>query len=203
MKTLLMAALLGAWAVAAVQDTNNPKPFDEDHKASIRGIAPGMTAQQVLELLGRKADAAKDDKDELILSWKLENGNLLHVRFRHDNFVSAVAEQFKIPRPANDFLLQPLGEARAGSQMAMPGQVLEGTDPRLHREYKVTQTVDREQVIWMRQEKAPLGYTINIGFISVPKRKAGQLYDSQVESKFVSVDRNDLKKFDQAMRAGK
>src|SRR5713101_1006503 len=59
---------------------------DEDHKPTIHGIATGMTAQDVLDHLGgRMPDDRKEEKGSTILTWKLENGNMMLITFRSEN----------------------------------------------------------------------------------------------------------------------
>jgi len=66
-----------------------------------------MTAQQVLDTLGRMPDQRKDEKEEILVYWKLEDESVLQVNFRQENFVSHIGLQFRPPRPTNDFWLLP------------------------------------------------------------------------------------------------
>ncbi len=209
----------------------------DDHKPSIASLEIGMTAQQVLDRLGRMPDARKDEKGEIILSWKLKTGDILQVHFRGEN-VSYLGLEYRPPRPTNDFNLQPLGESLAadprtrihpridttgtpapmtvgsvpigGSEDKAPvmghnldPNAITGRDPRLHPEYKVAETNDRERTVWNRREKDPRGFRLEIGFISTDRKKRGSQYEGQVQFKYVSVEREDLKKFDQVMAAAK
>jgi hypothetical protein len=206
-------------------------PNIEGHSASIHGIRVGMTAQEVLNILGRMPDTRKDEKGEIIVGWKAIDG-FIQVRFRKDA-VSYVGLQFRPLRPTNDFELVAHGEATAsedgarlkqqvdttgigpqfevGSTVAIGGTVqraptlssgkppsaLTGRDPLLHPEYRVGETGDREHLVWTRVEQEPqVPYRVEIGFISADKKQLGSLFDTKVEFKYVTVLREDLKKFD-------
>ena len=76
-------------------------------------------------------------------------------------------------------------------------------DPRWHVEYKVSETEDRERTVWVREQDAEGGFRVEIRFLSAHKKRLGDRYESEVEFKYVSVNRNDLKKFDQAVTGEK
>jgi hypothetical protein len=65
-------------------------------------------------------------------------------------------------------------------------------------DYKVSQTEDRERTVWVRELDGE-GFRMEIRFLSAHKKRLGDRYEEEVEFKYVSVHRNDLKKFDQAM----
>ncbi len=217
---------------------------NEDHQASIHGIRIGMTTPEVLERLGgRMPDQRKDEKDEIIVFWKLEGGNVLQVNFRKENYVSHIALRFTPPRPTNDFWLLKLKDSAYGESISstragalaevapsVPGTLPSGPgtivrmddrdkapdlstgtgstavtarDPRWRLDYKVSETEDRERTVWVREQDAEGGFRIEIRFLSAHKKRLGDRYQEEVEFKYVSVNRNDLKKFDQAMTGKK
>lgn len=188
--------LLPALAWTQTEPASKAEEASEDHQASIHGIRIGMTTPEVLERMGgRMPDARKDEKGEIIAYWKLEGGSVLQVNFRQENYVAHVALQFKPPRPTNDLWLAPLKSA--GSTSALSAR-----DPRLRVDYQASETTDKERTAWVREEKSAQGYRIEVQFLSSPRQRLGERFESEVEFKYVSVNRNDLKKFDQAV-AGK
>jgi hypothetical protein len=223
--------------ISALAWGQEPAKVSEDHQPSIQGIELGMNAQQLLDKLGRMPDSRKDDKNEVVLSWKQDKGNILQVHFRGEH-VSYIGLEYRPPRPTNDFNLQPHGESlaadpRTRSQQApdttggptpvvvgsvrmggnedkapvmghnLDPNAITGRDPRIHPEYKVAETNDRERTVWNRLEKDPRGYRVEIGFISTDRKKMGSQYEGQVQFKYVSVEKEDLKKFDEAMKSAK
>ena len=83
------------------------------------------------------------------------------------------------------------------SSSQVPG-TLTGRDPRLHPEYHTGETPDQERTVWSRIERDPqLPYRLEVGFISADKKQLGTLFDSKVEFKYVTVLRDDRKKFEQ------
>lgn len=195
MRFSILPVLLLASALSAAQSEPAKKSGEqsEDHQASIHGIRIGMTTPQVLDLLGgRMPDVRKDEKGEIIVFWKLEGGNVLQVNFRKENYVSHIALQFKPPRPTNDFWLAPLKSG--GSTTGLTAR-----DPRLRVDYQASETTDKERTVWVREEKSPAGYRIEVRFLSAPRQRLGERFESEVEYKYVSVNRNYLKKFDQAV----
>ncbi len=163
----------------------------EDHQAMIHEITLGMTAQEVVDHLGgRNPDGRKDEKDVVQLFWKVEVGNVLQVNFFKER-VSHVALQFKKPRPTTDLWLQPLSSPASRSELT-------ASDPRLRRDYKATETGDKLRTVWNREEKAPAGYRVEIQFLSGSRKQFGDRFEEFVEFKYVSVNKDDLKKFENA-----
>ncbi len=195
--TSLVLLFLATLAWSQAEPARKTEEPSEDHQASIHGIRIGMTTPEVLERLGgRMPDQRKDEKDEIIAYWKLESGNVLQVNFRQENYVSHVALQFKPPRPTNDFWLAPLKSAGNTSGLS-------ARDPRLRVDYQASETTDKERTAWVREEKSPQGYRIEVSFLSAHKKRLGERFESEIDFKYVSVNRNDLKKFDQAMTGKK
>jgi hypothetical protein len=247
-KVVSILLLLPVLCWAQSEPPKKAEEASEDHQASIHGIRIGMTTPQVLERLGgRMPDQRKDEKDEIIVFWKLEGGDVLQVNFRKENYVSHIALQFNPPRPTNDFWLRKLSESSYGAMTSEkpipssgaadsaqpvpglgrpPGEremevtqtpvgkapprlsssrgtgELTARDPRWRVDYKVSETEDRERTVWVREQDGE-GFRIEIRFLSAHKKRLGDRYESEVEFKYVSVNRNDLKKFDQAMTGKK
>ncbi len=78
-----------------------------------------------------------------------------------------------------------------------------GKDSRWKAEYKPASTVDGERVVWARNLEVDPRFRIQVGFISASKARLNRRYDEEVEFKFVSVLKEDLKKFDKAMTQAK
>jgi hypothetical protein len=74
-------------------------------------------------------------------------------------------------------------------------------EPGSKLEYQRGQTEDARRV-WRREVKHPTGYTFEVGFLSASSFKVGaQVFESVVESKFISVRKDNLDKLDKAMSA--
>lgn len=104
---------------------------EEDHKASVHGIRPGMNAQQVFELVGGRApDTRRDLPDEVVVSWRLSAGDTagsssadtVEVHFRGER-VWQVALGYADWRPTTDLWLLPL------SQPPSQGTIDQATTP--------------------------------------------------------------------------
>ncbi len=78
-----------------------------------------------------------------------------------------------------------------------------GKDSRWKAEYKAASTVDGERVVWARNLEVDPRFRIQVGFISASKARLNRRYDEEIEFKFVSVLKEDLKKFDKAMTQAK
>ncbi|MBI1738676.1 MAG: hypothetical protein HYR58_05460 [Acidobacteria bacterium] len=255
---VFIAGLLPA-AVATTGQTQTPptqqpgpqQAGGEDHQASILGIEIGMTPQQVMERLGRTADGAKDEKDEIVLRWKLPGGDVLQVNLRRSNErVSFLGLHYAKPRPATDLWLVPLSSPTAqayvnrnphqaesartntgapaadtsASSAAIPGATpassaggvqlpvdpiapnpyehkdpgrLTARDPRLRTDYKTSETRDKMRTVWVREEKSPAGYRVEVSFLSGDRKQYGDRFEEYVDYKYVSVGKEDLKKFDE------
>ena len=196
---------------------------EEAHEFSIYGIKVGMTTPEVLDRLGgRMPDKREDKAGEIVVYWKTEEG-ILQVRFRDENYVSYVGLQYAPVRPTNDFWLRRLKDLGVGRPTPFvttgPGTTvadrpidpnateaprlsssqgpseLTGTDPRLRRDYKLAETVDKERTVWTREMQGS-GFSVDVGFISADKKKMGTQFEEWIQFKYVQVEVPDLKKFD-------
>ncbi|MGH9532022.1 MAG: hypothetical protein ACRD2Q_06480 [Terriglobales bacterium] len=191
---VLLMAVLG-WTQA--KPAKKAAEQSEDHQPSIHGIRIGMTTEQVLNVLGgRMPDLRKDEKEEIIVFWKMEKGDVLQVNFRKENYVSHIALQFKPPRPTADLWLLPLKSSGTTTELS-------ARDPRLRVDYRASETGDKERTAWIREEKSTPDYRIDVTFLSASRLRLGERFESEIEFKYVSVNRNDLKKFDQVMTGKK
>ncbi|MBI1750552.1 MAG: hypothetical protein HY234_13145 [Acidobacteria bacterium] len=164
----------------------------EDHKPTILGIELGMTPQAVVERLGgREAQSRKEEKDAVQKLWRVEGGNVLQVTFRKDR-VAHIALQYRSPRPTTDLWLVPLSSPASRSGLT-------ASDPRLRRDYKATELLDKTRTVWSRQEKSPADYRIEIQFLSGSRQQYGERFEEYVDFKYVSVVKDDLKKFEKAV----
>ena len=115
--------VVAAPALGSAKDKPLPSG-DEDHQPRIRGIEIGMTAQEVLDRVGgRMPDARRDEKEEVIVYWRLEDGSLLQVNLRGEH-VWHIALQCKKPRPIGEMKLHPL--YRAGNLVELPTEEKKG-----------------------------------------------------------------------------
>jgi len=193
---ILAGTLLAATALLWGQEetTRKQETESEDHQPAIHGIRIGMATQEVLDLLGRMPDQRKDETDEIHVYWKLKDGSVLQVNFRQDNYVSHIGLQYRPPRRTNDLWLLPLRTAGTTTDLT-------ARDPRLRVDYRASQTDDRERTAWLREEKDPRDFRVEIRFLSAPRKRLGERFESEVEFKYVSVNKYDLAKFDRAMKA--
>jgi hypothetical protein len=174
---------------------------DEDHKPTIHGIATGMTAQDVLDHLGgRMPDARKEEKGSTILTWKVEDGNILLVTFRGEN-ISELKLMYKKPRPTTDLKLVPIRSNEFDNPSTVSGNSPFEANPEWRRDYKVTETEDKYRNVWTRREKTKEGYEVEITFLSSSRKQLGDRFWEYIEYKYVAVPKDELKKFDDAVRS--
>ena len=76
-------------------------------------------------------------------------------------------------------------------------------DPRWRQDYKPTETYDKLRIAWTRQEKVNAGYHVEIRFLSSSRKQFGDRFGEFIEFKYVTVLKEDLKKFDQGFPAAK
>ena len=182
--------LLLAVSAGLAQSVEQDRKSAQDHKAAAEGIEIGMNAQQVFDRLGRMPDARKDEKDEVVVSWKLKDASVLQLRFRKEH-VSHIALQYHQPRPTEELWLQSLHSG--------PSHDMTGRDPRLRIDYKATETGDKLRTVWTRQEKSAGGYNVEIQFLSTSRKARGDRFEDYVEFKYVTVVKEDIKKFEKAI----
>lgn len=160
---------------------------EDDHEPLIRGLKIGMTAQEVLDLLGKMPDGRKDEK-EIIVYWKLENGDVLQVNFWKEH-VNHLGIQYKNLRPVADLWLIPLMDQRSS---------LDSRDPRARYEYKAAETDDKMRVVWSKPAAVSNDFRVEVRFLSGSRQKFGGRREQYIEFKYVTVRKEDLKKFEKA-----
>ena len=182
------------------------------HAVSICGLSLGMTPAQVLKIMQRPPDIGEKQKDDIVSGWKLVSGDLLSVRFRDLRYVSALTLDFHPVRRATDLGLPTeledqyasggLSETNSLAGRAYPSA--SGTqlkdNPKLELRYRRDETQNSERVIWYREETVTAGYKLEVGFYSASRLKAGErVYQNDVATKYVTVRKPELAKFDRAM----
>jgi hypothetical protein len=165
---------------------------NEDHQASIRGVGLGMSLVQVMDRLDPLPYHVQDWKDGTVLVCKLQDESTLQVHFREQRAVH-ISLRYQPPRPVADLLLE-LPFVSGNTQLTKP-------DPRLRRDYQIRERVDKSRIIWARTEPSGQGYDVEIGFLSASRAQQGDRYHEWVEFKYVTVQGEDLLKFDKAEQA--
>ena len=182
------------------------------HASSICGLSLGMTPTQVLKTMKRPPDMGEKQQADIVSGWKLESGDLLSVRFRNQQYVSALTLDFHPVRRAADLGLPTAFEDQYGSgglsgTNSLAGRAYPSTsgtqlkdNPKVELAYHRDETQNSERVIWYREETVSAGYKLEIGFYSASRLKAGErVYQNDVATKYVTVRKPELAKFDDAM----
>jgi hypothetical protein len=181
--------------------------------SSICGLDLGMTPVQVLDAMKRPPDIGQEQQGDIVSGWKLPGGDLLSVRFRKKQYVSELALDFHPARRAADLGLPTAFEDQyasggvSGTDLA--GRAYPSTtgsqlkdNPKLKLTYHREETQNSERVVWYREEKAPEGYKMEIGFYSASRLRAGErIYQNDVATKDVRISKPELAKFDRAMES--
>lgn len=162
----------------------------ELHTSSICGLNLGMTPAQVLDAMKRPPDIGQEQYGDIVSGWKLQGGDFLSVRFRKKQYVSLLTLDFHPLRRATDL----------GLPSAVEDQSAGGNYPYLRRDYHRDETQNSEHVIWSREETNSAGYKEEIGFLSASRLKEGErVYQNAIATKYVTVRKPELAKFDRAM----
>jgi hypothetical protein len=183
------------------------------HTSSICGLGLGMTPAQVLDIMKRPPDIGQEQEGDIVSGWKLPGGDFLSLRFRKKQYVSVLALDFHPARRATDLGLPTAFEDQYASGgvggTALAGRAYPSTtgsqlkdNPNLKPTYHRDQTQNSENVVWYREETAPAGYKMEIGFYSASRLKAGERsYQNDVATKYVTIRKPELDKFDRAMES--
>jgi hypothetical protein len=182
------------------------------HASSICGLIVGMKPALVLETMKRPPDIGQEQQGDIVSGWKLTGGDLLSVRFRNKQYVSALMLDFHPVRRAADLGLPTaledqygsggLGETIGLARRANPST--NGTqlkdNPKLILNYHRDYTQNAERVIWYREETVSAGYKLEIGFYSASRLKAGErVYQNDVATKYITVRKPELATFGHVM----
>lgn len=207
--SLLGFLLLVGWQGAAFGQCD--KNLEEVHSANICGLTIGMTPQQVLDAMKRPPDVGEVQGEDIVSGWQLPGGDLLSVRFRHKQYVSTLALDFHPVMRNTDLGLPSALEESHASISSRPIDNSR-TVARANRDLSTTrnsyvklsyhrdETQNGERIVWYREEKAPVGYKIEIGFYSASRLKEGErIYQNDVASKYVTVNKSELPNLDRAM----
>jgi len=174
-----------------------PSGPEKPHAETICGLSIGMKPDEVLAIMKRPPDAGKEEGEDIVSAWKLPKGNVVTVRFRKKQYVDMVAVEYHPSLMAPDLELPSSKHVLEGGRPSVRNDDL-GT----RLEYQRDETQNGEKIIWYRQVKHPSGYTFEIGFQSASRLKLGeQLFQSVVESKYITVRKGYLEKLDEAMSA--
>jgi hypothetical protein len=180
------------------------------HAPSICGLDLGMTPAQVLDAMKRPPDIGEEQQGDIVSGWKLPGGDFVSVRFRKKRYVSVLTLDFHPARRATDLGLPTAFEDQyasggvSGTELA--GRIYPSTtgsqlkdNPKLKPTYHRDETQNSERVIWSREENAPEGYKREIGFYSASRLRAGErIYQNDVATKYVTISKPELAKFDRA-----
>lgn len=172
----------------------------------------GMTPTQVLDTMSRPPDVGQEQSGDIVSGWKLAGGDLLMVRFRKKQYVSALSVDFHPLLRASDLGLPTAYEDQYASG-GVQGTNLAGRayptnsgsqlkdNSKLKLNYHRDETQNSERVIWSREEDTNAGYKIEVGFLSASRLRAGErVYQNDVATKYVTIRKPDLDKFDRAMQ---
>lgn len=185
---LLVLAILFLAPFSAVAQC--PCGPENPHADTICGLAIGMKPDEVLATMKRAPDRGRAEGDSVITIWKLPEGNVVTVLFRKKQYVVSVGLEYHPALMVQDLKLPNSVQAHPSFEVYEPGSKLE---------YQRGQTEDGRR-IWRREVKHPSGYTFEAGFLSASSFKLGaQVFESVVESKFITVRKDYLDKLDKAM----
>lgn len=185
-------------------------PLRDLHSPSICQLTLGMTPARVLSTMKRPPDMGVEQGGDIVSGWKLQGGSLLVVRFRKKQYVSELSLEFHpLPRAVDLGLPTAFedqyasGGAGANGLAGRSYPVNSGSqlkdNPKLRPTYHRDETQNSEHVIWSREEDTE-GYKREIGFLSASRLKAGErIYQNDVATKYVTVRKPELEKFDRAM----
>jgi hypothetical protein len=170
-----------------------PSGPEKTHADTICGLSIGMKPEEVLAIMKRPPDAGQEQGEDIVSAWKLLKGNVVTVRFRKKQYVGAASLDFHPELMARDLELpSSVQQARAAHAY----------DAGTRLEYQRDETQNGEKIIWYRQVKHPNGYTFEVGFESASRLKVGErLFQSVVESKYITVRKAYLEELDEAMSA--
>lgn len=170
-----------------------------------------MGPAQVLDTMKRPPDFGQEQHGDIVSGWKLAGGDLLTIRLRNKQYVSEVALDFHPFARAFDLGLPSAFEDQYSSGkvdgLGLTGRAYptaNGAETKdngkLRLAYHRDETQNSERVNWHREEKQPAGYNVEIGFLSASRLRDGErVYQNDVATKYVTVSKPDLEKFDRAL----
>ena len=205
-KPLVLLLLALASAGAARAQTSAP----DEHDAEILGVRVGMDVPTALQAVfvnakrkpgEERPDAKRNEgKDVRVLYKKLPQGEL-QIVFAEGKWVKEVVLTYAAPPTYEDLRLAPTGSmGGAGTSDTAVGSLVMGKayDSR----YQIGYTSDRKlERFWWRDDLAPEGYRVRVGFISERLAGNGQLSAKTIARKLVGVTPGDEEKFKRALEA--
>lgn len=202
--TLVVVVILASWIVSVSARQQPEKSIGgPQHEDNILGVKVGMDVPTALKTAfdnsGRKEgqekpDAkrseGKDNKDIRVLYKGLKEGEV-QIVFAGGKWVKEISLVYAGPRPV-DSLRLPYSSSIG---VAMGGQRY---DDRYTVGYTATNKLEQ---FWWRDENAPGGYRVRVGFISGKRTVGGAQGITTVARKIISVTPGDEEKFLKAMEA--
>lgn len=181
-----------------------------EHDAEILGVRVGMDVPTALETVfvnakrkpgEERPDAKRNEgKDVRVLYKKLSPGEL-QIVFAEGKRVKEVILTYSAPPSYEDLRLAPTGSmGGAGTSDAAEGRLVMGKS--YDDRYQIGYTSDRKlERFWWRDEAAPEGYRVRVGFVSERLAGNGQLAGKTIVRKIVGVTPGDEEKFKRALDA--
>ena len=161
-------------------------PAAEDYADSIRGIRMGMALGDVLERLEPLPYSGKQEKTQMVLLCKLEDGSTLEVTLLEQRVVQLYL-WYKTPRSAAALWLP--GAVK-------PGEGVASNDPRIRREFEMQGASSGTRVAWVRRQATEAGYPIEVGFVSTSRAEQAPGISELIEYKFVTVPESARARFE-------
>ena len=206
--TLAGALLTLCLALSAPANARAQTGAPGEHDAEILGVRVGMDVPTALETVfvnakrkpgEERPDAKRNEgKDVRVIYRKLAAGEL-QIVFAEGKWVKEVVLNYSAPPTYEDLRLAPTGSmGGAGTSDTAEGQLVMGK--KYDDRYQIGYTSDRKlERFWWRDDLAPEGYRVRVGFISERLAGNGQLAGKTIARKLVGVTPGDEEKFKRAM----
>jgi len=204
--TTLAGALLALCLAPAAARAQTSAP--NEHDAEILGVRVGMDVPTALEAVfvnakrrpgEERPDAKRNEgKDVRVIYKKLAAGEL-QIVFAEGKWVKEVLLSYSAPPSYEDLNLAPTSSTGgAGTSDTAVGSFVLGK--KYDDRYQIGYTSDRKlERFWWRDEAAPEGYRVRVGFASERLAGSGQLAGKTLARKLVGVTPGDEEKFKRAM----
>lgn len=205
-KTTLAGALLALCLAATAARAQTSAP--SEHDAEILGVRVGMDVPTALQAVfvnakrkpgEERPDAKRNEgKDVRVLYKKLPQGEL-QIVFAEGKWVKEVVLNYSAPPTYEDLRLAPTSSmGGAGTSDTAEGRLVMGK--KYDDRYEIGYTSDRKlERFWWRDDPAPGGYRVRVGFVSERLAGNGQLAAKTIARKLVGVTPGDEEKFNHAM----
>jgi hypothetical protein len=201
-------ALCCALAACAPPAARGQAAAAGEHDAEILGVRVGMDVPTALEAVfvnakrkpgEERPDAKRNEgKDVRVLYKKLAQGEL-QIVFAEGKWVKEIVLSYAAKPSYEDLRLAPTGSmSGAGTSDAADSRLVMGKayDDR----YQIGYTSERKlERFWWRDDPAPAGYRVRVGFVSERLAGNAQLSGKTIARKIVGVAPGDEEKFARAM----